>query len=277
MTNPIHSYDHLSGCTSITAGAFVPAGAWPAAHDGKYVYGDLVCGKLFELAGEGASASVQEFGADLGFLIDAAFGPYGAGQALYYISWGEWPNDSIRRISYVGAANRDPEAVADAVPRAGDVPLAVELSGESSTDADGDPLTYRWDFGDGSAPSTGARVSHTYTEPGTFTAVLEVTDGRGGQDTATVQIEAGNEPPAVAIASPTVGQHFAVGETITLSGSASDPEDGALPARGPHLGGDPPPRHPHASVLSPYERKPPRDRLDRRRRTSTPRPRVTSR
>ena len=30
MTNPIQSYDHLSGCTSITAGAFVPGGAWPA-------------------------------------------------------------------------------------------------------------------------------------------------------------------------------------------------------------------------------------------------------
>ena len=49
MTNPIHSYDHLSGCTSITAGAFVPGGAWPAQHDGAYLYGDLVCGKLFEL------------------------------------------------------------------------------------------------------------------------------------------------------------------------------------------------------------------------------------
>jgi PKD repeat protein len=229
MTNPIHSYDHPSGCTSITAGAFVPAGAWPAEHDGRYVYGDLVCGKLFELAGEGATASVQEFGADLGFVIDATFGPHGTGQALYYITWGEWPNDSIRRIAYVGTVNRSPEAVAEAVPRAGEVPLTVEFSGESSTDADGDPLTYRWDFGDGSAPSTAARVSHTYTQPGTFTATLEVSDGSGGADSATVQIEAGNEPPAVTIASPTAGQRFAVGETITLSGSASDPEDGPLP------------------------------------------------
>jgi hypothetical protein len=229
MTNPIHSYDHLSGCTSITAGAFVPVGAWPTEHDGSYLYGDLVCGTLFELADQPGGATVQDFGTGMGNLIDAAFGPHGSGQALYYITWGAWPNDSIRRISHVGTANRDPEAVAEAVPRSGDVPLAVDFSSESSTDADGDPLTVRWDFGDGSAPSTAPRVTHTYTQSGTFTAMLQVFDGRGGEDTATVEIRAGNEPPAATIATPTAGQRFAVGETITLSGSATDPEDGPLP------------------------------------------------
>ena len=120
MTNPIHSYDHLSGCTSITSGSFVPGGAWPTQHDGAYVYGDLVCGKLFELTEQpGGATSVQEFGTGMGNLIDSAFGPHGTTQALYYISWGQYPNDSIRRISYVGNANRSPEAVADADPTLG--------------------------------------------------------------------------------------------------------------------------------------------------------------
>ncbi|MGH2979624.1 MAG: PKD domain-containing protein, partial [Solirubrobacterales bacterium] len=71
--------------------------------------------------------------------------------------------------------------------------------------------------------------SHTYTDSGTFTASLLVTDGRGGEDTATVEIQAGNDPPAPSISSPVMGQRFSVGEAITLSGSATDPQEGDLP------------------------------------------------
>ena len=109
------------------------------------------------------------------------------------------------------------------------MPLRVQFDGGESTDADGDPLTYGWDFGDGSAPESGASVSHTYTQAGMFTATLTVSDGHGGQDTATVRVRPGNEPPAVTISSPVAGQHFSVGETIALTGFASDPEDGPLP------------------------------------------------
>ena len=71
-----------------------------------------------------------------------------------------------------------------------------------STDADGDPLTYDWDFGDGSAHrERGEREPH-YTQAGIFTATLSVSDGHGGKDTATVRIRPGNEPPAVTVSSP---------------------------------------------------------------------------
>ncbi|MGH3369051.1 MAG: hypothetical protein ACRDPR_03540, partial [Nocardioidaceae bacterium] len=68
-----------------------------------------------------------------------------------------------------------------------------------------------------------------YTQAGTFTATLHVSDGRGGEDTATVRIRPGNEPPAVTISSPAAGQRFTVGETIALTGNAIDPDDGPLP------------------------------------------------
>jgi hypothetical protein len=55
-----------------------------------------------------------------------------------------------------------------------------------------------------------------------------VSDGRGGTDTGTVAIQAGNTPPAATISSPASTARFAVGQTITLTGSASDAEDGAL-------------------------------------------------
>jgi hypothetical protein len=47
---------------------------------------------------------------------------------------------------------------------------------------------------------------------------------------ATVTIDAGNVPPTPSIASPSATAKFSVGQTITLTGSASDAEDGSIPA-----------------------------------------------
>ena len=44
------------------------------------------------------------------------------------------------------------------------------------------------------------------------------------------RIDPGNAPPQVTIDSPTTTARFAVGETITLRATATDAEDGALPA-----------------------------------------------
>jgi cytochrome c len=57
----------------------------------------------------------------------------------------------------------------------------------SATDADGNPLTYAWDFGDG-GNSTDQNPTHTYATPGTFTAKVTVSDGKGGTDSESFTI-----------------------------------------------------------------------------------------
>jgi len=47
-----------------------------------------------------------------------------------------------------------------------------------SYDADGDDLTYKWDFGDG-ATAEGAKVTHVYTKPGKYEVKLIVNDNSG--------------------------------------------------------------------------------------------------
>ncbi len=52
------------------------------------------------------------------------------------------------------------------------------FDGSKSSDADGDLLSYHWDFGDGST-ARGEWVKHIYTKPGTYTVVLRVDDNVG--------------------------------------------------------------------------------------------------
>jgi PKD repeat protein len=48
----------------------------------------------------------------------------------------------------------------------------------ASTDADGEPLSFLWELGDG-ATRTGEKVQHAYTEPGDYAVRLGVADGTG--------------------------------------------------------------------------------------------------
>ncbi|WP_374311544.1 PKD domain-containing protein [Microbacterium sp.] len=62
------------------------------------------------------------------------------------------------------------------------------FDGTASTPTPGRTITdYAWSFGDGST-GTGATASHTYDEPGTYTATLTVTDSAGRTGVATSQV-----------------------------------------------------------------------------------------
>jgi glucose/arabinose dehydrogenase len=232
-TPPVHEYSHDMGCSSITDGAFVPDNtSWPASYDDSYLFGDYVCGKIFELTPtSGGGFDQREFASDLGEggPIDLAFGPSSSDGALYYTTFAN--GGEVHRISFAGANNSVPDAVVTADPTTGPVPLDVTFDGSGSSDPDGGALTYVWDFGDGYPPQTTdtPTTSHTYSAVGTYMATLTVRNTSGAEDSATVRIDTGNRPPIPEIESPIAGKTFAVGEKVTLHGNATDPEDGSLP------------------------------------------------
>jgi cytochrome c len=86
----------------------------------------------------------------------------------------------------------------------------------SATDADGNPLTYAWDFGDGQT-STQQSPTHTYGTPGTFTAKVTVSDGKGGTDSKSFTVVV--EQRKVTVDQP-VGADVPLVLGLTLGGPA---------------------------------------------------------
>jgi uncharacterized repeat protein (TIGR01451 family) len=71
----------------------------------------------------------------------------------------------------------------------------------------------------------------TYTQPGTYSARLRVTDAADQSATsAPVNISADNTPPTATIETPAAGTTWKVGDRIFFSGTATDPQQGTLPA-----------------------------------------------
>ncbi len=106
---------------------------------------------------------------------------------------------------------------------------SIRLDGSASSDPDGSIARYDWNFGDGTtADNGGATPTHTYTDPGTYTVTLTVTDD-GGCSTAFVftgQTASCNGGPAASTSA-----------TVTLSTSTKPPGSAAPGSMALHLTG----------------------------------------
>jgi len=226
MGGPVYSYDpELESDVK-----------WPAYWDGKALFGEWNQGRMysFQLAGEQRDDLVDInrvlpdiFDPAAGFdrPMDFDFGPDGA---LYVVDWGSGfggNNDSsgVYKVNYV-KGDPAPIAQASADVTNGVAPLTVQFSSEGTRHPAGEPLTLQWTFGDGSAPSTEANPTHTYTENGRYTAQLVATDPSGQTGVANVTIVVGNIAPEVTITFPDNGGFFEWGDQVRYEIAVDDPD-----------------------------------------------------
>ena len=136
---------------------------------------------------------------------------------------------ATKTIIVTAAPNVPPTAAIGSTGSGGIAPYAVSFDGSGSSDPDGSIASYSWDFGDSSPPNTTVSPSHTYTSPGTYSAVLTVTDNQGATGTATKVITVIPKPNILPNASiTTVSVAGTIPLTVNLSGSNSNDPDGTI-------------------------------------------------
>ena len=156
------------------------------------------------------------------------------GEYIFELYVGDGTADSAadRVTVTVAAANSAPVASAGRDQNVSPGSL-VSLDGSASTDADGDNLSYRWQFITWPANSLGARlddsssVMPTFTPDinGTYILQLSVNDGMvtGTVDSIIITVDAQNSAP---VANAGVDQNVAEGSFVRLDGTASSDADG---------------------------------------------------
>ncbi|EFH30693.1 glycosyl hydrolase, partial [Streptomyces pristinaespiralis ATCC 25486] len=220
MGGPVYHYD---------AGLDSPV-KFPEAYDGDFFAGEFGRRwiKRIDTAEDGTVRSINPVPWTGTQIMDMAFGPDGA---LYVLDYGTaWfggdENAGLYRIENA-TGGRSPVAEAAADRTSGQAPLRVTFSSAGTTDADGDALTYSWDFGDGTT-STEANPVHHYTKNGTYTATVTAKDPTGRTGSASVHVVVGNTAPKVTLELPVEGALFDFGDEIPFKVTVTDPEDGTI-------------------------------------------------
>ena len=203
---------------------------FPEAYDGDFFAGEFGRRwiKRIEHDSTGAVQSINSIPWSGTQVMDMSFGPDGA---LYVLDYGTaWfggdENAGLYRIENA-TGGRSPVAEASASKTSGVAPLKVAFSSAGTTDADGDALTYAWDFGDGGT-STAANPTYTYKKNGTYTATVTAKDPSGRTGSASAHVTVGNTAPTVKLELPGEGQLFSFGDEIPFKVTVTDPEDGTV-------------------------------------------------
>lgn len=220
--------DYNRGDCAIIGATFYnpPSGSqfFPADYLGNYFYGDH-CSRYIKRVNPATPGTPTLFATDAAGssdqLMDLDAGPDGA---LYYLTKG----GQLGRITYSGSL----------APTISSGPASQLVSTGKpavfTVVANGTNLKYEWFRNDAATPIAGA-TSATYT----FTAALadngakfkvRVFNASGTVTSANAVLSVtSNQPPVPVIATPAETFLWTAGSTVSFSGSANDPENGALP------------------------------------------------
>ncbi len=213
------------GGNCATSGSYYTGTSFPPAFQNVYFFADYganwIKAAQLESGGDHQIHNVLNFAPD-GYckgVVDVEYCPLDG--SIYYVNIN---TGDIQKISYGG--NRPPIVVISANKTTGTSPLAVTFSSTGTNDPDGNPITYDWNFGDGTPNATVANPSHTFTASGTkgFTVTLTVKDNQGLSDAKSIVISVNNTAPSVKITNPVNNAKYtlAAATQYTLQSNVTD-------------------------------------------------------
>jgi glucose/arabinose dehydrogenase len=238
---PLYAYRHgqadETGGACIAGGAFYnpPASAaatFPVSYVGDYFLADYTGGyiKALDLSNGGQPGAVTTFATGLAIPIAGTPGPVdlkvGPDGALYSLQIGY---GTVLRYAFT-----DNSAPTLAAPPAS-LLASVGHPATFSISASGpQPLSYQWQRNGVDIPGATAAnytlASAQLSDDGAqFRVIISNSFGSVTSEAATLSVTSA-QPPSATINLPTVGTLYRAGDTISFSGTATDPQDGVLPA-----------------------------------------------
>jgi glucose/arabinose dehydrogenase len=223
---PLFAYMHgvgtSTGC-AITGGAFYEPtlAQFPSTFVGRYFFADFCSGWIRTF--DPANNSTADFASGVSLPVDLKVGPEGS---LYYLARG---GDRVFQIIFTGTSAPfiTTQPVSQTVSVGQTAVFTVAASGAQ-------PLSFQWQ-------RDGVNISGANTPTLTLPNVMLTDDGArvscvvsnsfgsATSDAATLHVTT-NQPPAATIQTPVANTLYSGGETISYSGTATDAEDGELPA-----------------------------------------------
>jgi glucose/arabinose dehydrogenase len=226
---PVFFYGHGSSGTTgcaITGGSFYnpETAQFPSTYVGKYFFADFCSGWIRLL--DPSNSTATSFATGIASPVDLKVSTDGA---LYYLARGSGGNTgTVTRITF-GATppgiTTQPQS--QTVAAGGSATFSVVATGAP-------PLSYQWQRN--GTNITGATSSSYTLSPvqasdngAQFRVVVTNPNGSVTSAVATLTVSS-NTAPVPTIVQPAQGTLYNAGNTITYSGTASDQQDGTLPA-----------------------------------------------
>jgi len=131
---------------------------------------------------------------------DLTYVAYNAGSTERLVTFSDGFSMTVgpREMNSFSTSNENPDApvvllLADKT--SGKMPLTINFEGNKSYDRNESPLTYHWDFGDGTTAHS-ADTTKIFTEVGTFKIVLTVTNeqSHSSKDSVTITVRGNGTP-----------------------------------------------------------------------------------
>jgi glucose/arabinose dehydrogenase len=220
--SPVYYYGHDSGNCAITGGAFYSPTTpnFPSSYVGKYFFGDYCSGFIRML--NPSTAQATDFLTGASQPVDIQVGTDGS---LYYLARG---TRSVMKIRY--SSNLSPVITTQPQSQLISVGYPVTFSVVASGSA---PYSYQWRRNGVdlvSATASSYKFTTTLADDGTqFRVRVSNAYGSVLSNIATLSVTT-DKPPTAQILTPVSGTTYFGGMVVNYSGSASDFEDGDLPA-----------------------------------------------
>ena len=229
---PLFAYSHSDpdpnqGGTAITGGAFYSPQTvtFPAEYVGDYFFADYGNNWIRRL--ELSDNSVSGFATDVDqAIVDLKVTPEGD---LLVLQYDFGATGTLTRIS----ANTQPVVTPEISQHPADASTSIGGTVEFSVTATGTaPLAYQWQKNEVDIPdatsSTLTLINVQAEDDGAqFRCVVTNAGGTDTSNTATLTVTS-NHVPVPTITLPTSGTRYRAGDVLNFSGSAADPDEGAL-------------------------------------------------